>query len=489
MQPKKPLTYDRAGNTMLEIKRKMTFNERLYQLGERIFQPFALQYIIEGSGTLDIERLKATLSQLTTLLPALKLQLKGKIWTSDGKPPTLFIHSEVFSSDWNDPLFHSRLQAEKGHCSEFHWFELPQPTLIFRVLHSVMDAKGIQRVLSSLFALLRGEEFSSDKHFQSDMLVRRQLAGSKGLSREGYSLQWPGFPLPQNSPTSYHTKLIRLNRQPEASLAKWAAAYVTELGKEARLMIPVDLRRYPEVTDSVSNLSLPIYLHVKPNQAWQEIQASLLLALSRNEELAQERLERLGLLVPEYLLRWIILKATKIGAEANKFPMSGILSDNGFIDLADFSTQDFQAKSIISLPVYVPLAPCCMTALHHSSGTNVTISVPAGTDLSPVINRFLTTLQEEAPITTNVDSTLLIDEFFSKIRSIWAKELGCSEDIISPDIYFHALGGDSMKLLNMLSNVAFSYIEGPPNHFFDEALKTGGHLSIRMLSDLIKQFQ
>ena len=468
----------------------MTFNERLYQIGESIFHPFALQYTIMGKGNIALEELHIQVNRLASLFPVLSLQLKGNSWYSTGNKPQIIVHEGAFPKNWNDPIFHKRLHAEMGQCAEFHLFQHENSTLIFRILHSAMDAKGVQMILKSLFALMRGEEVVGEAEFKSDMFARASLSKQGSTIRENYKLRWPGFSLPRESPTHYYTEIIRLEHQVDASLAKWASCYVSALGKEARLMIPVDLRRHAALSDSASNLTLPVYLHIEPEQHWQDIQASLLKALVNHEELARERLEGIAQMAPGALLRWVILHTLKKSVKTGQFPMSGILSDNGFMDLADLSTDKFIATDVISLPVYVPLAPCCFTALHHSNGSTCTISVPAGTDLSPLIQQFHAMVQDDkASIANEIAAKDYSEEDFQKIRTIWARELGCAVDLISQDTPFHQLGGDSLKLLHMLSNVAFQYIQGAPNAFFDEALSIGGQLNISILMELIDRFR
>lgn len=474
------------------IHRKTTLNERLYSIGEAMVPPFALQYIIEGEGKFDRDAFRAGVKKLSELMPVLTLGLKGNTWISDMGQPTVMFHKGSFSHDWDDPFFRQPLQAQKGKGAEFHIFEGENTVIVFRVLHSIMDAKGAQRILGNLFAILRGETVSPDRNFPSDTAVRKNVSATKGKSRDGYKLQWPGFSIQMDAPDRYSTALIRLNDRLDASLARWASCYTAELGEVARFMIPVDLRRHPEVEDPVSNLTLPIYLETSPDQPWQDIQASLLKALTNNEELAREKLEGFGLIAPKSLLKWMMAWAIRRAAKTGKFPMSGILSDEGFMNLKLLSTPAFHAENVISLPVYVPLAPCCLTAIHHSNGTNITISVPPGTDLSAVKARFLEYLNEKEPAispgSVSTDESLF-EELYPALRHLWAKKLTCAENMITPDTSFHHLGGDSLGLLGMLSAVAMEYLSGSPDSFFDEALATGGHLTIPELIELIGKYR
>jgi len=174
-------------------KRKMTLNERLYSIGDRISGSFTLQFLIKGIGELDIVEVKENLILLSGKLPVLTLKLKGRTWSFDGNLPRIFVHDSDPPEDWNDAIFRRKLHAETGNCSELHLFQGENSSLLFRVLHSAMDAKGAQLVLRSLFALMRGESINPDPAFSSDIEIRKLLQPKRITRKEGNELKWPGF--------------------------------------------------------------------------------------------------------------------------------------------------------------------------------------------------------------------------------------------------------------------------------------------------------
>lgn len=50
--------------------RKLTINERLYRISEKLSPPFTIQYIIEGIGDIDVNFLKEQIENLATVIPA-----------------------------------------------------------------------------------------------------------------------------------------------------------------------------------------------------------------------------------------------------------------------------------------------------------------------------------------------------------------------------------------------------------------------------------
>ncbi|MDX2250543.1 MAG: acyl carrier protein [Bacteroidia bacterium] len=472
------------------LSRKVTLNEYLYQVGETLVPPFSLQYIIEGNGRLGVEEVRNSLIQLSEKLPILRLVLKGRNWSLGDHTPALIVHEKPFSGNWNDPIFHSPLNAEKNSYAELHLFQGKNSTLVFRVLHKLMDAKGIQLVIRSFFALLRGEPIEQNTNFSSDQEVQKRLWEDATAAREGYQSRWPGFPLSPDHPVHYQTEVITFDFRLEGAIARCGSWYADKLGETCRMMIPVDLRRHDNVPSSASNLSLPIYLPIRPGQGWQEIQSSLLSALKNNQELAGEKLEQLALMIPQPLLRLIMTHTIKRSSKISRFPMSGILSDNGFIDLQAWSTPSFTAKNVISLPVYIPLAPLCIAVVHHAERTNIAFSLPVGRDIQGLKSSLSETLSAGSPEKKpKVISPELPPEEVRVLKSLWAEILGCPMESVHPEVTFHDLGGDSLKLLFMLSALTSNHPINSESAFFNEVLNTGGHITLRSLIEIMDKFR
>ncbi|MEZ4772380.1 MAG: acyl carrier protein [Bacteroidia bacterium] len=471
-------------------KRKVTLNERLFEVAESIIPPFALQYIIEGTGLLEPEHVRNCLIQLVEKLPVFTLVLKGNRWAPEGGSPAFFVHEKPFSPDWNDPFFQNPIRAENGYCAELHLFQGQSSTVVFRVQHKVMDAKGIQLALYSLFALLRGETIHPDTNFSSDMEERGQLVEKETVVREGYASKWPGFRLSPQDPYRYKLGVITLDFRLEGTLAKCGSWYAQTMGEACRVIVPVDMRRHKLVSNTASNLSLPVYLSVNPGETWQEIQARLLSALAENQELAKERLEKWVLMIPRQLLAFGLKQVVKRTAKTGRFPMSGILSDNGWMDLRGVSTSSFLAKSVISLPVYVSLSPFCLAVIHHNDRTNIAFTVPAEWDVESLKNSLMESLltdQQTKPV--EVVAVPGNSDEVKRLSALWAEVLECPVTSISPDATFHYLGGDSLKLLFMLSEVSSEYSMNSDSAFFNAVLNTGGHITIQSLIGIMDQFR
>ncbi|MDW3650646.1 MAG: acyl carrier protein [Bacteroidia bacterium] len=469
------------------LGRKKTFNEYIYSLGQEVAPSFCLQFLVKGKGKIEAKELEQAISRLANILPQLRIQSRGKYWSFEGELPELIVHNELAPEDLNHEIYRKTLPNLKGSLMEFQLFD--ERELLFRIHHSVVDAKGAQIILQALFALLRKEALEIYTGFDSDEALREQLDADGEIARASYLFQWPGFFLSDN-PIDYQTQLIDIPLKIEAPLAKVAVWYAQKFGDGSRIMIPVDLRRHEEAKQAASNLSLPIYLQVEPQQSWQEVQAMLLQALHEKQELRIDRWEKLASASPGFLLKSLMKMGIRKARKLKSFPMSAILSDNGSIDLSDYQTANFQASHLISLPVFIPLAPFCTNVILQKERSLICCSFPAhldGEKIKEEIREHLTfDLKEEKREETYGE---LNGGDFEELKKLWIDILACPPEIIHADEKFHNLGGDSLKLLSMLSELADDFQLEPQSSFVSQALNTGGDLNIRELIQIMEPFR
>jgi hypothetical protein len=379
-------------------------------------------------------------------------------------------------------MFHQPIPA--AHVAAFHLFTEGETALVLRVRHRVMDAKGAQWVLRCLFAHLRQAPLLGGADFPADEALRRQLAPAAAASRRGFRLQWPGMPLAQK-PGAYQTAVIPLPAQLDAPLAKAAAWLARHWGEPGRFLVPVDLRRHPGVAEAAANLSLPIYLTVSPTQSWQEVQGDLLTALAAQAELARDPWAQGGRYLPPAWLR-ALLSSTLTRAQAKgRYPMSGFLSHNGRLALSELSTSGFIATDLVSLPVFVPLAPCCLVLMQHDRGSNLALAVPTGVDLPALTQGLLAAWQEAPALPRSADASLAGASLLPALRLAWADTLALDAAAVDPEATFLDLGGDSLQLLTMLSGIADAQLPQGGTAFIQAALATGGQVSLRQLAALV----
>ncbi|MEO0470534.1 MAG: phosphopantetheine-binding protein [Bacteroidota bacterium] len=463
--------------------RKISLNERLYQIGEELAPPFALQFVVKGKGTLETTDLQDAIQRLADQLPVMRARMEHRHWHFDEALPKVVEYDQPVPKDWNDVFFHAKVEGGM----RFHLFS---DGLVFRVLHRLVDAKGAQLILTALFQFMRGESIEVDSRFPSDEEVRKKLVGTNAPYREGYLLNQASLSLREGNDLSCRFAVFSSEKILQALLAKSAVWFSRHLNAPVRMLIPVDIRRHEGVPAAAANLSLPIYLHTDPGQDWNEVQADLLQSLANKAELAAERFAAFGTLAPKRVVRQLMRLTIRQAAKKNRFPMSGFLSDNGTMRLADVSTPTFEAQDIVSLPVFVPMAPFCLVALHHEAGSRIAIAVPKHMEVEKLISQLADFWRKAEPETEKTDRELkpLQSSLELDLQEIWADILECDKSDIDADSRFQGLGGDSLNLLSMVSEVIDVYFDGSESAFMSEVLSTGGQLTIPQLIGMMERY-
>lgn len=466
-------------------KRRRTLNEKIYSIAEGFSPPFAIQFVLKGKGQLDLELLEKAIQQLSDLIPALRMRLRGNRWEHSGPEARLFFHKKNLPEDWDDPFFRNPLSAGEGSASTFHLFRNEDDCLVFRALHSVMDAKGALQVLYHLFDLMNGQDIAPDASFPSDIAVRKAIARNRKRHREGYDFKWAALSLPRTHPTAYRTAVVFLEEKLEKSLARLACWYTRRLNRNCRFLIPVDIRRHKAVKASTANLSLPIYLHVSPHETETQVQARLLKALYEQEELRPEALESFGVLAPGAMLRAIFRLGISQAIKKDLFPMSGILSDIGMVNPERLSTKGFQADRLIPLPVYVPLAPFCVNIISQEDKTTLGITLPydCPAEMIEELRAALAPTSSGEKISFEKEE---IPQEAEDIRELWADILEIEIEEVSLKTSFSSLGGDSLGFLTMLTEASEIYLGKNSTAFLNRAMDSAGEINILQLIELIR---
>ncbi|MEO0898591.1 MAG: phosphopantetheine-binding protein [Bacteroidota bacterium] len=485
--------------------RRLTLNEKLYSVASEFAPPFAIQFILKGKGKIDLEYLAARLDQYRIhrntsdkepSFPAFFLAYhERKGWSYDGGVPSIILHQGPLPSDWNHPFFREAIDLKKDSLIELHIFRDQSDTLVFKTPHTVMDAKGGLIMLQTLLELSWKESPSiSASPYLADHQARKEAAQDSKKNREGYAFTWAGPNLDSADKHGFRWATLSFEGPSEGVLAQVAHWFAQKHQRDCRFLIPVDIRRHsPKLTNATSNLSLPIYLQVSPNEKAETIQAKLLKALQNKEELYAEPMEAFGRRAPNHLLRSIFSMGISKSAKDGLFPMSGILSDIGKVDLGNFTTSSFQAEAIIPLPVYVPLAPFCMNILRSAQTTHLGLSMPAKgfeenvQELKSFVKGLTATsiseIKQEEPVEVNYSL-----EEAEELRGIWSDILEISLEEVAIGSNFQELGGDSLSFLTMLNEVSTDMLGRTDTAFLNKAMDTAGKVSIPQLLDLVKEF-
>jgi acyl-coenzyme A synthetase/AMP-(fatty) acid ligase len=399
----------------MTFRRRVSAIERGYLAAEPMAPPFAVQVVVEGTGVIDPDELRAAVSRGTTL------RRLGRSWVDSGIPPRVTVVSSLPDLDFlRSPL------------SEACEVLLAGQMIVFRASHAVMDARAVLTWAGDVFRALRGEPLLGQQstmtdasarrhlndavaqHSMTDASARRALAGRRHWVRTPRRWADPFDGLPAR-PSQYRWFRVRVDGSPHAVVARLASLLTRESRRRTRIMVPVDLRRHLSSPYALGNLSLPIFLDVEPGQDWPSIQAELLGALGRKDELARTPTELFSEFTPVPVMRAVLGAAQRLSPRRNM--CSAILSDLGRVELRDFSTPGFTARTVYSLPTHAPFVPLSATVTQSGGHTEVVMSYQSDWSFPDVVAKGL-----------RPDQPTVVDEF--RVRAAHAAERPA---VISPD--------------------------------------------------------
>ncbi len=328
-------------------ERKLSPWESLYVAAERLIPPCAIQMLLTVEGEVDIE---------------------------------LFRQQEkhVFEWDQSESILKTPLQEPGG--AEI-WVGKNQ--ILFRVSHVLMDGRGALIWMRRIFKSLRGEPVGE----LDNRLTAQDLLTAVQSAKEGGGYQFAN--IPDSRKYFFQTKRITTAR---SNLLSKMAARIPEYFEleSARIMVPVDLRRYvPEITH-MGNLSAPIFLEVPKGIAWQKVQEQLLMRLFEKQELAQDRsLDGFLKLAPQWVIRSVLKSLLKWQDFKKSYRASAIISDFGKVNLSDFSTEIMKAVSLRAHPVHTGLVPLSIAMVDCGTHTEMGLACAEGDGLAQKCERFL----------------------------------------------------------------------------------------------------
>ena len=374
----------------MTFRRRVSAIERGYLAAAPLVPPFAVQLVVEGSSAIDPDELRAAVSGGTTL------RREGREWVDSGLPPPVKVGSleSLDSADLRSPL------PDTGPTCEVL---LAGRTVVFRAAHAVMDARAVLTWAGDVFRALRGEQPLGRHSTTTDAMARRALAGRPRRMRTPRRWPEPFGGLPERG---YRWFRVTEDGAPHAVVARLAAVLAAQ---KARVMVPVDLRRHLDEPYALGNLSLPVFLDIDPGRPWPEIQASLLGALGRGDELARTPTELISQYTPVPLMRAVLSAARRLSP--NRYMCSAILSDLGRVDLRDFSTPDFTAWTVYSLPTHAPFVPLSVAITQAGGRTEVVMSYQSFPDVARSFSDVARSFPDLVRNALNADHPTVVDRF------------------------------------------------------------------------------
>ncbi|MDX1693194.1 MAG: non-ribosomal peptide synthetase [Ketobacteraceae bacterium] len=372
--------------------RPVSGNEKMYIAGADLSPPFAIQVLVEGTGELSIEALRAAVTQAADATPGSRLRLRRfrrarYEWVDSGRvPPVIALKADWDGNDFADADFLKKpFDLRSGPtCEVFHLSGSGdgKQRLVFRAFHGVMDAQGVQLWVDNVFRALNGHLLNESYFNGTDLALARSLAfpehrpnfgfdcasatGDKVSNQRGYV--WRRARVPGTFPGLVSKLAIILA----------AASRAHNPGCAVRFMVPVDLRPHlSEGEYATGNLSNPLFIEPQPEHSWTDIYQQIVDALDKKREGMVGQFDHVLEEVPAFLLRWLFGAVVGWQAHSSRFMATGVLSNVGRIRLGAYSSPEFTATAVNFLPFDIPISPLSLVATENDNHLELSISLPA----------------------------------------------------------------------------------------------------------------
>ncbi|MBT2455765.1 non-ribosomal peptide synthetase [Streptomyces sp. ISL-86] len=381
-------------------RRAVSPTERLYLAAGHARGHMALRILVEGHGVPEPATLQAALAQAAEACPGSTLVRRGAVWCAEGPPPRVRYADQGTADafDVSRPATAALLngparRADPPGCEVLVVRgnggpgDRARTTLVFSASHALMDGHGALTWVREVFRALRGEPARPALAPDTDHGLLRRLGATD--RRPTLPPDRPS-PLGRSGNGPEQTLWLRrtLTGHHAALTARLAQALTDTAGQHTRVMVPVDLRRHRPGITATGNLTLPLFLDLRPGDDWTDPHTRLLTALAEGRELAggfETALAPLPSAASALLLRTAQAAATR----ADRHLASAVVSHLGRLHLDDYSGGGFTAATAYALPVHAPLVPVSLVAAETHTATELTMGVRGGPGLADRAARLL----------------------------------------------------------------------------------------------------
>ncbi len=346
--------------------RKLSFNERIFVVADRLYPPLVNQFIFEGTGVLDIDHWRSAVETASEANPGSRMVLKGVLntcrWVDSGITPPV-IEANPGKWEWDKPetvpYFTKPLSPEQGPACEVVLVRGDPHRTIFRTHHALMDGMGTFVWITDIFRALRGEPCAGSRSNMTDTELARSF--QKEMRKP--------YPTEHIAPTGKAegrergmiTRRIRVRGRYHNLLAQVALQIAREAWSHSdgvvRLGIPVDMRPRMPALVSTANLTYAIYIEIKKNSTPESIAGDISRQLREKREGMLSRGDDMARYVPMRILEKLAKKIIEDRHNKGIYSLSGLVSNVGRIKLTHYRGGGFEPTAFWGIPPvndYIP---------------------------------------------------------------------------------------------------------------------------------------
>ncbi|HPL15423.1 MAG TPA: hypothetical protein PL180_01905 [Spirochaetota bacterium] len=346
--------------------RALSVNERLWLAADTIDTPFAIQMVCEGSGAIDVRDLRKAVELASAANPGSRLKLKGRLnscrWIDTETAPPV---REVDGNSWSGyspegaPFLETPFNVIDGPTCEVLLIHGDPPRAAFRAHHAVMDTHGIIFWAEEIFRALQGKPLRGSYSRATDWDVARSIQSQYRKPFPHDNLSVTGRAEGNEAGTVWGRRSIPGHfRQVLAQMAYQTAQEARRHGEgNVRFAVPIDLRSRIQGLRSTANLTIGIYIDVRPETTIDEIGWDIAWQLRQKRDCMIDRWDFLYRYIPISILGQEGSRRIVDHHSRGLYSISGLISNVGRLNTKHFSGGGFECRSIFSIPPYFSYVP------------------------------------------------------------------------------------------------------------------------------------
>ena len=261
------------------------------------------------------------------------------------------------------------------HTRADQWF------LRFDFFHGAVDGRSGIQFIYDFFTVLNGKN-TRDSEFtrmDSDLVPLKQTKGPKKLPIPC----WPVHQLKRGlvlGDGSDQTRLVRTMTRTKSLASKLSNAVATCFRERAKMIIPVDVRRYSQDKKSLfGNLIVPIFVDANTNRRIEDLRSEILNYV-KDSSLLSAVLNSLSFYnkIKPGLRVAILRRLIPMVMASKKFICCALVSPVGEVKSEKLITPSFSVKDVIVSFVSFPFTAFTVASVQFDDHTNTTVPWHSG---------------------------------------------------------------------------------------------------------------
>ena len=434
-------------------RRSLNFNEQLYFVNSVFKHRDAIQVLVKFVSSSHLGGVAALKEGIALVSNTHKIQSRrirgSKLYLSKNSDIHIKVHNRDTEPAPRDPLFNEPVK-DSGTLIEHHIVVTKTNLfLLVKSHHVLMDGAAYVQYLKDIFKAIRGIPLTADQRLYSEEdalpTIFTKSNGIQGPRISKVKGEWRSKRPP---------KILTHDKAIGNVCAVLALSASKAMGRKGNFFIPFDLRKFGVCSSGFGNMTLPIYLNVKPTDSLGDITAQLNLQVQSkaplNNSLSSFKIKTL----PSWLLRPSAKVIHLVSRLTGYYFASGFISDLGQLSLQHFSAPNLDAIDLIPIPMVGAQSPYTAFCLSHENGSRIGLGVHAGSGLEKweeQIQGFYDSL-DSLPAAEDIVEDDLLNGVVMRAWSHYL-DLEIQDCLTRSNRSFATLGGDSVALVIMCSEI------------------------------------